>query len=171
MKKTLIACMVLLFTSSCTKMVLEGPPLKYSFMPKYLDIDSIGPGTPLEESVIDSTLGDFKSMALDEGVLTTDYDTLYIPAGVLISDKKAAEYIFYKSGYERQGVMLKYSVYLSKEYYEKSLEAEKLYQQEIRDLRKKAERSWLEKNLGYIGLIAGLFTAVLTEIAIVKIAD
>jgi len=168
MKKTLIVCAALLFTSSCTKMVLEGPALKYSFMPKYLDIDSIGPGTPLEESVIDSTLGDFKSMALDEGVLTTDYDTLYIPAGVLISDKKAAEYIYYKLGYERQGVMLKYSTYLSKE---KSLEAEKLYQQEIRDLRKKAERSWLEKNLGYIGFIAGLFTAVLTEIAIVKIAD
>ena len=171
MRKIILLCLVTLLTISCTKEVLVEPPLKYSFMPKYLDIDSVGPQTLDKQVVMDTTLDDFKSIPTDEGTLITAYDTLELPAGILISDKKAVEYIFYKSGYERQETMLKYSKYLSQEYYNKSLEAERLYQQEIVDLKKKARRSWLEKNRGYIGFLAGIMSAILTELAIIKVAN
>jgi hypothetical protein len=171
MKKLLLLLSVSLITVSCTTQVLDEPPLQYSFMPDYMDVDSIGPEIPLEEVVIDSTLEDFKSIPLDEGTLVTGYDTVDIPAGVLISDKKAAEFVFYRSGYERQQVELNMARYLSREYYEKSLEAEKLYQQEIVNLREQAKRTWFEQNRGYIGFMAGILSCVLTGVVIVEITN
>lgn len=172
MKKCLvILCVSLTLLSSCSKVVLKEQPLKYSFMPKYLDVDSIGATIPAKQDVVDSTLDDFKSIPLDEGILITDFDTIDIPAGILISDKKAAEYLFYKSGYERQEVIIEYSRYLSKEYYEKSLETEKLYQEEIIELKDRAERSWLEKNSGYLGFLSGTLTAILSGILIVNLTN
>jgi hypothetical protein len=134
-------------------------------MPNYLDLDSVGvelPKSPGE--VIDSSLGNFKSVPLDEGD-SCPRD------GILVSERRYAEYVYYKAGYTRQEVELKYSKYLMKEYYDKALAAEEAYQNEIIRLRKESQRSWLEKNLGYIGFIGGVLSAVLTEIAIIKVAD
>jgi len=171
MKSIILVGFVSLFVVACSRQVLDEPPLKYSFMPKYLDIDSVGPEVPSAAITLDSTLIDFKSIMIDSGTLVTPYDTLVTPGGILISDKKAVEALYYKAGYERQEVMLKYSKYLSQEYHKKALEAEKLYQQEIVDLKKKAKRSWFEQNRGYIGFLAGIVSSVLTQIAVIKVSD
>lgn len=164
--------LVALLTASCSKQVLEGPPLQYSYMPKYFDFDSIGIRLPTDPSkVVDSTLQDYKSIPVQGGRIFDGQDSLEAPLGVLLSERKAAKYVFYEAEYERQKVELQYAKYLSKEYYDKSLEAEKLYQQEIIRLRKEAKRSWLEKNAPYLGFVAGILTSVLTEIAVLKVVD
>lgn len=158
--------------ASCSKQVLDGPPFRYSYMPKYLDIDSIGAVLPQDpEVVIDSTLQDFKSVPVYGGIIFDGDDSLQAPAGVLISEAKAAKYVFYETEYDRLKIELKYAKHLTQEYYDASLAAEKLYQQEIIRLQKEAKRSWLEKNAPYLGFAAGILSAVLTEIAVIKLAD
>lgn len=161
--KNLIFLLVVLLASCTTKVVKESP-LGYSFMPAYLNIDSIQPFN-LDDTnrVVDSTLDDFVSMSIDGGKLIgPGKDTTKLPAGVLISDRKAMLYPFYKSSWERQQKELIYTKYLMSEYYSKAKSAETMYQREILKLEKQAERSWLEKNIGYLGFVAGLATSILT---------
>lgn len=167
MKKVLIFISVLLL-SSCSNKIVNETPLQYSFMPSYLDIDSIQPFN-LDDTnrVVDSTLDDFQSIAIDGGnLICPDNDTINLPPGILISDRKAMLYPFYKASWERQQKELKYTKYLMSEYYSKAKAAEILYQKEIVKLEKEAKRSWLEKNIGYIGFGAGLATAILTTYAL-----
>ena len=157
-----------IFISSCTNKVLQETPLQYSFMPSYLNIDSIQ-SFDLDDTnrVVDSTLDDFQSIAIDGGnLISSDNDTINLPPGILISDRKAMLYPFYKASWERQRKELKYTKYLMSEYYSKAKAAETLYQHEIIKLEKKAKRSWLEKNIGYIGFGAGLVTAIVTTYAL-----
>ena len=167
MKKVLIFGLMTIL-SSCTNKVVKEAPLGYSFMPAYLNIDSIQPFN-LDDTnrVVDSTLGDFVSIAIDGGMLIgPDMDTMQLPPGILISDRKAMLYPFYKASWERQQKELRYTKYLMREYYDKAKAAETLYQKEIMKLEKEVKRSWLEKNIGYIGFGAGLATAVLTTYAL-----
>jgi hypothetical protein len=163
--KHIVTGIFLLFMASCTpKIVSNDPPLGYSFMPGYLDLDSIQP-FKLDDTarVVDSTYEDFQTIPIEGGKLIgINKDTTRLPAGLVISDRKGALYVFYKAGWERQQKELIYSKYLMREYYDKAKSAEVLYQKEIKELNKKAERSWLEKNLGYLGFVAGLATSVLT---------
>jgi hypothetical protein len=116
--------------------------------------------------LIDTSYKDFPSIALDSGIVIMKYDTIDIPGGVLISDRKAALYVFYKSGYEHNQKELKYTKYLLKEYYNKAKAVEGLYQKEILKLSKEKERNWLEKNMGYIGYIGGALSVILLFYAI-----
>lgn len=164
MKNFILICIALLI-GSCTnpKVLKKEPPLKYSFLPSYLNPDSLRPYV-LDDTnrVLDSTLTDFPSIALDGGkFIGPDKDTIKLPPGVLISDRKAILYPFYKSGWERQRIELDHTKYLMSEYYRCSKSAEVLYQTEIVKLEKKAERSWLEKNIGYIGFMSGITVSVL----------
>lgn len=163
---------LLLLAVSCSKQVMEGPPLRYSYMPEYLDIDSIGAVLPSNpEVVVDPSIKDFKSIPVYGGIVFDGYDSLPAPAGVLISEAKASKYVFYETEYNRLKVELKYAKHLTKEYYDASLAAEKLYQDEILRLQKEAKRSWFEKNAPYLGFAAGILSAVLTELAVIKLAD
>jgi len=167
MRKSLIFVLAI-FLTSCTTKVIKEAPLGYSFMPAYLNIDSIQL-FHLDDTnrVVDSTLEDFASISIDGGrLIGPDKDTMKLPPGVLISDRKAMLYPFYKASWERQQKELKYTKYLMSEYYDKAKAAETLYQHEIIKLEKKAERSWLEKNFGYIGFGVGLTTAILTTYAL-----
>jgi hypothetical protein len=164
MRKIIFLAVAALLYLGCSKQIIDQPPLKYSVMPRYLDLDSVGVTLPVGPSeVIDSSLTDFKSIPVFVGDTCTK-------GGILVSDRRYSEYIFYKSGYARQEVELKYSKYLMREYYDKAKSAEIVYQNEIVRLRKEAERTWLEKNLGYLGFIGGVLSAVLTEMAIISIA-
>lgn len=157
---------VAILISSCAKQVLTEPPLKYSFMPSYLDIDSINPIISEDTSdVVDSSYVDFKSVPIDSGWLYMESgDSAYAPGyGILISERKAALYPYYKSSWERYQKENQYAKYLLKEYYDKAKSAEVLYQKEIKDLRKKVERSWLEKNMAYIGFGAGIMTMLIIQ--------
>ena len=78
----------------------------------------------------------------------------------------AALYTFYKSSWERQQKELKYSKYLMREYYTKAKAAEVLYQKEIAKLEIKSQRTWLEKNMAYIGFLSGVVTVILIDFAI-----
>lgn len=157
----------------CTpKQVLdEGQPLQYSFMPRYLELDSIQPLADQDTSVVvDSTYSDFRSIALDSGVLITQYgDTVDVPAGILISERKAALSLYYEAAWPRHVTELKYREYLMKNYHDKAVAAEALYQDEIKRLNKKAQRSWIEKNAAYIGFAAALLTMILRDYAIGQI--
>jgi len=140
-------------------------PLKYTFLPHKLNIDSLMPNT----SPIDTSANDFTSIPIDSGKLITIYrDTLKLHPGVLISERKAALFIYYKNNceYLHKKVILSNKLY--NELYDNTLAAEKTYQDEIKQLRKKAERSWIERNLVYIGFVAGIATAILTEFAVAK---
>jgi len=163
-----VLILVSVFLMSCTpKQLIDQPPLGYSFMPRYLDLDSVGGVIPNDTAVVvDASFRDYKSIPLDSGRLITTYkDTLFIPPGVLISERKAALYVFYQSSWERQKTQLKYSDYLFKTYYDKAKSAETLYQSEISRLQKDVKRTWLERNAAYIGFLAGSMVVVLTLFA------
>lgn len=158
---------LLLLVSSCTKQALNEPPLKYSFLPDKFSMDSlfVGDTTTVEE--VAENFVDFPSMSLDTGTLYTVYgDSLQVPTGVLISNRKAALYNFYRSKYQRYQVELYQADKLLEVYYKQAKNAEHLYQEEIVRLRKKAERNWFEKNAAYIGFSAGVATAILTQFAV-----
>lgn len=157
---------------SCSKAVLNEPPLGYSFLPKQIDLDTIGPKiTAAMDPSTDTSLQDFVSIPLGQGrfINSKTKDSLNIPRGVLISDKKAAMYIFYKSEHDRLTTQVKYSNYLMGEYYSSAKAAEILYQKKIADLTKSNQRSWLEQNVGYLGFMLGIASTILTEYMVVKV--
>jgi len=166
--KNVTLVIIALFLVSCTNKIIKETPLEYSFMPSYLNIDSIQPfNFDDTNKVVNSTLKDFTSISIEGGSLIDDKkDTVVLPPGILISDRKAALYPFYKTGWERQQTELKYAKYLMTEYYNTAKSAEILYQQRIVELKEESKRTWLEKNLGYIGFTAGLATAILTSFAL-----
>ena len=166
MKKVCVLVFVCLFFISCasTTKVINQQPLKYTYLPPKLNVDSL---MPANNNVVDSNLKDFTSVAVDSGKLITIYkDTLKLHPGVLISEKKAALYLYYKinSDYLDKKAMLTYKLY--SDYYDKSVEAEKVYQNDVISLTKKAERNWFERNMGYFGFIAGAATVILTANAL-----
>ena len=170
MKKILPVILCLLALNSCSKQVLHEPPLGVSMMPHYLDLDSVAP-FKLDDTtrVVDSTYPDFQSIAIDSGSYITPSKKIALyPAGVLISDRKYAMYGFYKSSWERQKQQLLYTQYLMKTYYDKSKSAELLYQDEIKRLREDVKRSWLERNLPYIGFVSGALTVILVDVAVAQ---
>lgn len=174
MKSTvLLTTACLLFASCAPKQVLNEPPLQYSFMPKYLALDSIQPLADQDTSVVvDSTYKDFLSVAVDPGILITDDgDTVRVPGGILISERKAALSIYYEAAWPRHVQELKYREYLMRAYYDKAVAAEVVYQDEIKRLRKSNERSWFEKSAAYIGFGAALLTMILRDYALDKLLD
>lgn len=171
MKHLMLIAVLAALLPSCVKETMKEPPLKYSMMPPYLDVETVLPQWSTD-SVVASGAKDFKSMAVDSGKLVTVYkDTMMLPPGILISEKKAALYTFYKSNYEQQQTKIRILDTLNWTYYQKALDAEKVYQAQIQLLRKDVERSWLEKNMIYIGFGAGLITAILTEWAVLQAVE
>jgi hypothetical protein len=158
-----------LLLSCATTKFSEQQSLKYSYLPSKINIDSLLPFN-IKDSIVDFSLQDFKSMQLDSGRLITIYkDTIMTHSGILISEKKAALYVFYKNNceYLDKKIILSNSLYT--ECIEKSLIAEKIYQEEIKNLKKQTEYNWLKENLVYFGFFAGIITAILTEFAVVKV--
>jgi hypothetical protein len=168
MKTWIISLMAILSLMSCTKEVLNERPLNYSMMPSYLDVETILPAIA-KDTIINSKAKDFVSIPLDSGKLITVYkDTLQIPPGILISEKKAALYTFYKSNYEQQQTKINILDTLNWTYYHKALDAEKIYQFQIQLLQHDVKRTWLEQNMVYFGFGAGLLLAILTEWAVLQ---
>jgi len=163
MKILLICSLCLLIACAATVQTTE-PPLKYSYLPQKIDLDSLMP-----KNVVDTSQKDFESVAIDSGKLITVYkDTLLLHPGVLISEKKASQFIYFKTNtlYLDKKIVLANRLY--SDLYDRSKETENTYQKEIVLLNKKVERSWLEKNLVYFGFVAGIATAILTEYAILQ---
>jgi hypothetical protein len=132
-----------------------------SFMPQPFNFDSTVtlPKDPSE--VLNAQLPYFKQFPIDSGKICPK-------DGILISDKTAAEYVFYKAGYARQDKELQIAKYLLNQYYTQSIAAEKVYQKQITVLEKEVKRNWFEKNSIYSGFICGLATAILTENFVIK---
>jgi hypothetical protein len=141
-------------------------------MPRCLNLDSVVHIVPGDtSSVVDSTYNDFPSIALPDSGVFVSYsgDTLLLPPGIVISERKAALNVFFKSAWERQATELYYMKFLVNTYCEKSKEAEKLYQSQIVLLTKQAKRNWLERNAGYIGFAAALVVMAVRDYAVVEI--
>lgn len=168
--RAMLPIIFLLLLISCNKQIMHEPPLGVSVMPRYLDIDSIAPFRLDDTSrVVDSTYPDFLSISIDSGSYTTPSKKIVLyPAGVLISDRKYVMYGFYKSSWERQQKELEYAKYLMRGYYDRAKSAEFMYQDEIRRLREDVKRSWLEKNLPYIGFVSGALTVILVDVAVAQ---
>jgi len=131
-------------------------------MPKKFNLDSIPIYLPKEPGeVLDSTLPYFKQFPVDSGKVC-------VKNGILISDRTAGEYIFYKLGYSRLTKEMQITNYLLSDYYDAAASAEKIYQGKISDLTKSNERTWVEKHGVYLGFVFGIITAVLTEDFVIK---
>lgn len=175
--KYLITLLSVLFLISCSpKQVTNNDPLGYSFMPKYMNLDSIGPKIPSDPSlVVDTSFPDYQSIPVTKAgtyylkLNSTKMDSISLLAGIEISPKKAGLYVFYQAEYKRLKTQLYYTDYLNKQYYDKGIAAEKLYQDEIVKLQKQVQRSWLEQNSIYIGFALGIVSAVITEWAVVHV--
>lgn len=159
----LFIVLFLLFTSCFNGAMPTKPPLGYSVMPKYVDIYEIKPYDLDDTSrVVDSTYRDFRSIPLDSGKHISIYDdTLFLPPGILISDRNAALFVFYRAGWERQNKELEIINNRFKNFRNIMDTVETAYQKEIVQLRQANERTWLEKNIGYIGFITGVMTTIL----------
>lgn len=162
MKCLLIASYLCFVVSCATTVQVTETPLRYSYLPQKIDLDSLMP-----KNVVDTNQKDFESIAIDSGKLITIYkDTILLHPGILISEKKATQLIYFKTNTMYLDKKIALANRLYSEFYDRSKEAEFVYQKEILNLNKKVERSWLEKNLVYFGFIAGITTAILTEYAI-----
>jgi len=168
LKYILISLIMLYFIGCSPKQTINEP---YSFMPKYMNLDSIGLSLPaLPDSLANKNALGYKAKPLFGGKYIEGKDTSMLPPGVLISEKNAVQYIFYEAAYKRVSLELDYSKFLCKDYYDKSLAAEKLYQGEIKRLRKEVKRSWAEQNIPYIAFICGITSAILTEWAVLHVS-
>ena len=58
--KRLIVLSLLLF-SSCATTIMTEQPLKYSYLPQKIDLDSL---MPIQTKIVDSSLKDFESICL-----------------------------------------------------------------------------------------------------------
>jgi hypothetical protein len=165
--KNFLLLLVLSFLC-CSPRVVTKEPLGYSYLPPFLDLDTVGPNIPASLNPSnDPKLQDYPPIAIMAGkYILTPKDTVTLPFGTLFSNMRTAKYVFYASEYERLNTQLKYSKYLMLDYFNKGKAAEVRYQEEIVALRKSNQRSWLEQNIGYLGVGAGIITAVLTEWAV-----
>jgi hypothetical protein len=162
MSKILGVIGMLFLCASCSKEVLKDQPaLGYSMMPGYLNVEAVLP-TVSSDSIINPKLPDFQSMTVDSGRIATKN-------GILISTKKAAMYVFYDANYKMLLTKIGILDTLNKTYYDKALDAEKVYQAQISLLQKDVKRSWLEKNIVYFGFISGVITSILTEYAVLHV--
>lgn len=166
--KLIFSLIMLLVVMGCIpRQAVSEQPLGYSFMPKYMNLDSIGPALPaLPDSLASKHALSYKPKPIFGGKYIDGRDTTYLPSGILISEKDAVKSIFYEAAYKRVSTELEYSKFICKDYYDKSLAAEKLYQDAIKDLRKEVKRTWLEQNAPYIAFFGGVLTAILTEWAV-----
>lgn len=158
---TLVIVLVIINSCSVTSKIVDRPSLRYSLMPEYVDLDSLIKIDIDTNEILDSSYKDFVSIPLDSGIVIMNTDTVEIPGGVLISDRKAVMYLFYKSAYERYNIEMKYMKRYFQDYCNKYRAIERIYQDEIEHLKKERERSWLEQNLGYIGYIGGVLTVIM----------
>jgi hypothetical protein len=118
--------------------------------------------------VVDSTYNDFTSISIPDSGYYVSFsgDTLLVPPGILISERKAALYVYFRSSWERQATELYFLKMLVNTYCERSHQVELLYQREIDGLRKQVRRNWFEKNAGYVGFGAALLVMVVRDFAV-----
>jgi len=137
-------------------------PLGFSYMPKAPNLDSIATaGLPvLPDTLVNDKAVDFKPKPILGGKLIQGKDTVNLPFGILISERYSVRYIFEEAAYKRSQVQIQMMKWQFNEYVSKSAVAEKVYQDEIKQLRESNKRTWLEKNIGYIGFGSGILTSV-----------
>ena len=122
---------------------------------------------------------DFKSISVDGGIgiqcndddCIDTLNKLELPAGVLLSDRKAYLYMYNEKmidDFNRRLVIAKelYNLQINK-----ANDAATLYEKRIEKLEKLNKRSWLEKNSIYIGFVIGVATAIAIESITVNAID
>lgn len=146
--KNLILFLAMITIVGCIPATVDYTPLNIDYLPNYLHIDSIGiqlPATP--DTLVSKDAIDFKPFRLD--------------SGIVISERTAVRSAFFKALSKRMKIQYEWSEKLRKEYYDKSVQAQKLYQDEIARVRKVAERTWIEKNMVYFGFAGGVIVSLL----------
>lgn len=168
MRKSLLV-IVCLFILGCQKQVTY---LKYDFLPKPLNVDSIFYPIPKADT---AKLNSYPFIAIEKGTAKVcDDDSckklkdVALPAGTLFSDKATAEYAYYRIVVPTTNERMVINKALFKNYQINIYKADSLYNDRIVFLEKQNERSWLEKNLGYIGFLCGTAFAILIESVTVK---
>ena len=157
-----ISILFLLLAISCTNQTLSDRPLNYSLMPEYFDVNTVLPPMTNNDSITRGLVA-FKSFPIDSGEKSSKN-------GIVISPDSAAHFILTRSYCAYLQTKTHIQDTLIRTYYNKSLDAEKVYQEQIKLLQKDVQRTWLEKNIVYFGYVAGLATAILTEWAVTHVA-
>lgn len=166
--KNILVCLLMCFGVSGA----ADKPFVGSFMPPCLDLDSVVHIVRGDTSdVVDSTYNDFPSIALpDSGIfISNSGDTIELPPGIVISERKAALNVFFKSAWERQATELYYTKRLLNTYCRESKAAEVLYVGEIDRLTKLSKRNWFERNAGFIGFGAATLVMAVRDYAVVEL--
>jgi hypothetical protein len=160
---------LLLVVAFCSGLYAQSEYISY--MPKaMLDFDSMVslPKEPAE--ILNPALHDFKTELIDSGMICKKKYAL------LISEKKAADLLFYQYGYERQMKELKMAKYLLNIHDSMAVAVERnIYWKALKDkdlritqLEKSNQRNWFERNNIWIGAVLGVAVAVITEYAVLQ---
>jgi hypothetical protein len=160
MPSKIMAWVVLLF---CAMAAQAGG--NQSFMPKLINIDSlVSIFVPQDSGIaVSQKLPYFKQISVDSGKMCPKN-------GILISERTAAEYVLYKSNSQLLAKESTVYKYLLKDYYDKAVDAETVYQSQMQQLQKDVKRGWWERNQGYIGFVLGGLAVIATEYAVIKVA-
>jgi hypothetical protein len=161
--------LLVILIAGCQKQTLS---LRYDFMPKPLDADSLFYPIPKPNT---TGLEDYPFIAIEGGAADvckddscTDFKKILLPAGTLFSDKATKEYAHYKVVVPKTEERLVVDRAMFKEYQKGIYRADSLYNDRIIFLEKQNQRSWLEQNMGYIGFLCGTAFAILIESVTVK---
>jgi hypothetical protein len=160
MKKLLL---ISIFLVGCATSQRNITPLDYSYLPRYLDLDSVG--VPSKDTVYITKSPVFSPIPIFTGSkLTYNNKSTDLPPGLLVCEKDYGTALINKVRVERYVQEAIQQEKLRRDLYDASVKAEVLYQKRIVDLSKSNERSWLEKNSFYLGLGVGVLGLVSGEI-------
>ena len=151
MKKLVTMLVCFSFVVGCS----TTPSTKFSYLPDYVKLEDKVP-TPVK---IPSNATSFDPIPLDEGYWKSKDGSKMqtINIGVLYSERDTALAIQDRSEAKYYKEVFGISEGMRKSFYEKSIDAEKLYQKRIEELRP----GWWDENKLYVGFAGGLVGSVL----------
>lgn len=175
--KKLILLLLVLSLIGCQSVVLKTQPLVYQFMPDSINVlndllDTIS--QPKDTMKYD----DFKTIGINNGkgeiCVDDSCDTTKIvtlPAGLLISDRKAYKFKYYEIKVDNVNKRLIITKDLLTSYYKQIKLAQQIYNDRILELEKQNQRSWFERNASYIGFAAGVVATIAVEYIAVRVLE
>lgn len=155
-----------IFCFGCTVMPKNETPLKYTYLPSYLYFDSVK--TSSKDTIYNTNSPTFDPIPVFTGSkLIYNDKTSDLKPGLLVCERDYGTCLIYRTRMERLLQENAQQEKLRKELYDGSVKAETIYQKRIVDLSRSNERSWLEKNSFYIGLVIGAGVIVAGDVAFI----
>lgn len=167
--KYLLIFLALIVAGCQPSVIVKNQPIIYQFTPDSIDVfntllDTIA--QPQDTSEYD----DFKTIGINNGkgeICVNDDCTkreiIVLPAGNLISDRKAYKFKYYEVKIGDVNKRLALTKSALHDYYKQIKMAQKIYNDRIVVLEKENKRTWFENNATYIGFAAGIIVTLAVE--------